>query len=122
MITLPTEYGEVKISNEVVAKMAGIASLECYGIVGMASQKQVKDGIAELLGLNNLEKGIMIKESETGDIKVEIHVIVAFGTRISEVASSVQNKVKYELKKAIGIDVTEVEIYVQGVRTIDSPK
>lgn len=122
MIQIQTEYGEVKINNDVIAQIAGIAALECYGIVGMSSQKQVKDGLAELLGLNNVIKGIVVKETEEGDVKIEIHVIVAFGTRISEVALGVQNKVKYVLQEAIGVEVTGVDIYVQGVKTTEPTK
>lgn len=117
-----TEFGEVFITPEVIAKMVGIAAVECYGVIGMASQKQVKDGIADLLGWNNLEKGIIVKEIDNNEISVEVHVIIAFGTRISEVAGSIQTKIKYTLQEAIGINVAQVDICVDGVKIIDAPK
>lgn len=49
-IELTTEYGKVYITNEVISTLAGSAALDCYGLVGMATRKQLKDGIAELLG------------------------------------------------------------------------
>ena len=116
---IQTEHGEVNISSDVIAKIAGLATTECYGVVGMASQKQVKDGISELLGKNNLEKGIVIKENEENAIQVEVHVVIAFGIRISEVANGIQSKVKHDLQEALGVEVSYVDICVDGVKTID---
>jgi uncharacterized alkaline shock family protein YloU len=124
MISLQTQYGNIKVVPDVIAKIAGIAALECYGIVGMASRKQVKDGIAELLGLNNVEKGIVVKENEenSDQYNVEIHVIVAYGTKISEVAAGIQQKVKYALHESIGVDVSKIDVYIQGVKQMESDK
>ncbi|WP_438446763.1 Asp23/Gls24 family envelope stress response protein [Gorillibacterium sp. sgz5001074] len=110
-----TEYGQVHVSDEVIAILAGSAALECYGLVGMASRKQLKDGITELLGRENLSRGVEIRHE--GDVlNIDLYIIVSYGTKISEVAHNVQNRVKYVMNDVVGLQVESVNIFVQGVR------
>jgi uncharacterized alkaline shock family protein YloU len=112
---LVSELGKVRVSEHVIAELAGLAALECYGLVGMASRKQLKDGIAELLRRENLSRGVEIRHEKDG-IHVDLHIIVSYGTKISVVARNVQSKVKYVLNEIAGVQVDFVHIIVQGVR------
>lgn len=114
-----TQLGQIDVSTEVIATLAGGAALECYGLVGMASRKQIKDGLSELLKRDNLSKGVIVREDEEG-IHLDLYIIVSYGTKISEVAQNVQSKVKYTLYRTLGLSVASVNIYVQGVR-VTSP-
>ncbi|WP_413380056.1 Asp23/Gls24 family envelope stress response protein [Alkalihalobacillus sp. 1P02AB] len=114
-IEMKTQLGVVDVSTEVVATIAGGAAVDCYGIVGMASQKQIKDGLSELLGKENFRRGVVIREQEE-QIHIDMYIIVSYGTKISEVAYNVQTKVKYQLEQMLGLDVDSVNIFVQGVR------
>ncbi len=114
-IEMKTKYGQIDISNEVVATLAGGAAIDCYGIVGMASKSQIKDGLTDILGRENFTRGIVIRQEE-GTLHIDMYIIVSYGTKISEVAYNVQSKVKYTLEKTIGISADTVNIYVQGVR------
>jgi uncharacterized alkaline shock family protein YloU len=114
-ILLDNEYGKVHVSDEVIAVLAGSAALECYGLVGMASRKQLKDGIAELLGRENLGRGVEVTR-ENDKIHINLYIIVSYGTKISEVAHNIQVKVKYVLDEIVGLNVDSVNIIVQGVR------
>jgi uncharacterized alkaline shock family protein YloU len=111
------EWGKIHTNNQVIAAIAGSAALECYGLVGMASRKQLKDGIAELLGRENLSRGVAVHAVEN-EIHIDLYIIVSYGTKISEVALNVQNRVKYVLNEIIGLDVRHIHIIVQGVRVI----
>lgn len=110
-----TQLGQIDVSVDVIATLAGGAALDCYGLVGMASRKQLKDGLSELLKKDNLKKGIVVREDEEG-LHIDLYIIVSYGTKISEVAQNVQSKVKYTLEQTLGIVVSSVNIYVQGVR------
>ncbi|WP_332690171.1 Asp23/Gls24 family envelope stress response protein [Halalkalibacter lacteus] len=112
---MKTQLGVVDISKDVVATIAGGAAIDCYGIVGMASQKQLKDGLTDLLGKENFRRGVVIREDEE-QIHIDMYIIVSYGTKISEVAYNVQTKVKYQLEQMLGLDVDSVNIFVQGVR------
>ncbi|ARK31044.1 Asp23/Gls24 family envelope stress response protein [Halalkalibacter krulwichiae] len=114
-IEMKTQLGTVDVSKDVVATIAGGAAIDCYGIVGMASQKQLKDGLTDLLGKENFRRGVVIREDEE-QIHIDMYIIVSYGTKISEVAYNVQTKVKYQLEQMLGLDVDSVNIFVQGVR------
>lgn len=117
-IELQTDLGKVDVTNEVVAKIAGGAAIDCYGIIGMASQRQLKDGLTELLGRDNFSRGVMVREVE-GSYQIDMYIIVSYGTKISEIAHNVQTKVKYSLDQMLGIDVGAINIFVQGVRMMN---
>lgn len=114
-VELQNEFGNIEISNDVVAQIAGGAAIECYGIVGMASKHQIRDGLTDILRKENFGKGVVVRQSGE-ELHVDMYVIVSYGTKISEVAYQVQSKVKYTLDQTIGMSVSSVNIYVQGVR------
>lgn len=114
---LTTENGKIEVADLVIAVIAGSAAMDCYGLIGMASRKGLKDGIAELLGRENLSRGVEVRR-EGEAMHLDLYVIVSYGTRISEVAHNIQSKVKYVLEEVVGLKVDFVNIYVQGVRVI----
>ncbi|KGX85733.1 Asp23/Gls24 family envelope stress response protein [Pontibacillus marinus] len=114
-IDLNTNYGHVTITNDVIATVAGGAAVECYGIVGMASKNQLKDGIAEILRKENFSRGVIVRQEEES-VHIDMYIIVSYGTKISEVAHNVQSQVKYTLNQTVGLSVDSVNIYIQGVR------
>ena len=61
-----TSYGNINISQEAIATLAGGVVSECYGVVGMASQKLVKDGWAELLKKENYSRGVVVRKTDKG--------------------------------------------------------
>ena len=119
-LEISNDYGKIDISNEVIASVVGGKAVESYGIVGMASRQQVRDGIAEILGHDNYAKGIKVRE-ENGTIDVDMYIIVSYGVKISEVASNLQSTVKYTLEK-LNVKVNSINIFVQGVRVNDTGK
>ena len=114
-IELTTTYGQIDISNEVIATIAGGAAVDCYGIVGMASKNQIKDGLTDILRKDNFTRGVIVRQEED-IVHIDMYIIVSYGTKISEIAHNVQSKVKYTLDKTVGLAVDTVNIFVQGVR------
>ncbi|GIN70512.1 hypothetical protein J14TS2_09870 [Bacillus sp. J14TS2] len=117
-IELKNNYGHIDISNEVIAITAGGAAIDCYGIVGMASKNQIKDGLTDILRKENFTRGIIVRQEEDA-LHIDMYIIVSYGTKISEVAHNVQSKVKYTLEQTIGVAADTVNIYVQGVRVVN---
>ncbi len=113
-----TRLGSINISEEAIATLAGGIVSECYGVVGMASQKVLKDGFAELLKKENYSKGIVVRKIDSG-YELDLYIIISFGIKISEVVCEVQKKVKYELERTLEQDFNHINVYVQGVRVID---
>ena len=115
---LETALGQLKVTNEVIAILAGIAAMEEDGVYAMSGG--ITGELAQALGIKNLSKGVKIETDEEG-IHVNIYVIVELGVRIPEVAWSIQEKVKKMVEKMTGSKVVEVNIHVQGVN-IYKPK
>lgn len=120
-LEISNDYGKIDISNEVIDSVVGGKAVECYGIVGMASRQQVRDGIAEILGHENYAKGIKVTENN-GVVDIDMYIIVSYGVKISEVANNVQSTVKYTLEKSLNVSVNSINIYVQGVRVNNTGK
>lgn len=106
------DYGSVKISEEVVAIIAGIAATDVPGVAGMSGG--IAGGIAEILGRKNLSKGVKVEVGEK-EAAIDLYIIVEFGARIPEVAWDIQDKVKNAVQTMTGLNVVEVNIHVQGV-------
>jgi uncharacterized alkaline shock family protein YloU len=106
------DYGTVKISEEVVAIIAGIAATDVPGVAGMSGG--IAGGIAEILGRKNLSKGVKVEVGEK-EAAIDLYIIVEFGARIPEVAWDIQDKVKNTVQAMTGLNVVEVNIHVQGV-------
>ncbi|WP_368906939.1 Asp23/Gls24 family envelope stress response protein, partial [Bacillus wiedmannii] len=92
--------------------------VDCYGIVGMASKNQLKDGLTDILRKENFTRGVIVRKDED-EVHIDMYIIVSYGTKISEVAHNVQTKVKYTLDQTVGLAVDSVNIYVQGVKVIN---
>ncbi len=111
---LENEFGVITIENEVIARIAGMAAMDCYGIVGMAA-KNVKDGLVQLLKKESLTKGIKITVNEN-KINLDFHIIVEYGTNISAIADNIISTVKYKIEDSLGLEVENINIFVEGVR------
>ncbi|MGB4661227.1 MAG: Asp23/Gls24 family envelope stress response protein [Mobilitalea sp.] len=112
-----TQYGEIMIDNDVLAKYAGASAIECTGVVGMASVN-MKDGIVKLLKPDSLNHGVNVTLEENR-ITIDLHIIVSYGVSISAVADNLISNVKYNVEEFSGIEVKKINIYVEGVRVID---
>ena len=116
-ISRSTQYGNINLSIEAIASLAGGLVSECYGVVGMASQKMVKDGIAELLKKENYSRGVVVREKD-GQLELDLYIIVSHGIKISDVVDEVQKKVKYMMEKSLELDFNVINVYVQGVKAM----
>lgn len=105
----------VEISDDVVAVIAGIAVADVQGVAGMA--KGFAGGLTEAFsGKKNLAKGIKVDVNE-GKAKIDVNIIVEYGTRIPDVAFEIQSRVKKSVKEMTGLEVDAVNVHVQGVQT-----
>ena len=109
-----TEYtlGKVKIADEVVATIAGLAATEISGVAAMSGG--IVGGLAEKLGKKNLAKGVKVEVGEK-EAAIDLFIIVNFGAKIPDVAAEIQGNVEKAVQSYTGLKVVEVNIHVQGV-------
>lgn len=107
-----TGLGSIRISDEVVKVIAGMAAVDIKGVAGMSGG--IAGGIAEMLGRKNLSKGIKVEVGEK-EAAVDAFVIMEYGIRIPDVAAQIQESIKGAVERMTGLTVVEVNVNVQGV-------
>lgn len=112
-----TELGSILIDTDVIATYAGSVAVECFGIVGMATVN-MKDGLVRLLKKESLKHGINVTLEEN-KISLDFHVIVSYGVSISAVADNLFSNVKYKVEEFTGMEIKNINVFVEGVRPID---
>jgi uncharacterized alkaline shock family protein YloU len=109
--------GHVLISPRAIATIASQAAMSSYGVAGMASRNLVT-GIAQALA-RDPRHGVEVRK--VGEqIEIDLYIIIEYGTRISSVAASVANTVRYQVERALGMPVAAVNVNVQDLRVSDT--
>jgi len=111
---LVTKNGNIFYTEDVLTNIIGLSTMECYGVVGMAS-RSATDGLWELLKRENLSKGVRINSKENL-LSIELYIIVQYGTKISVIANNIIKRVKYTVENYTGLKVSRITVNVQGVR------
>lgn len=106
-------FGNIEISPQAIATIASQAVTQSYGVVGMAP-KNVVDGLANMLAPDPRHGVEVIMRGDT--ISINLYIIVEYGTRISSVANSAANAVRFQVEKALGMPIGEINVHVQGLR------
>ncbi len=111
---IKTDLGNITLSGTVIARVAGLAATECYGVVGMAA-KNMRDGIVRLLKIESLTRGVVVRIDDNV-ISVDLHVIMEYGMNIPAVSETISSTVKYKVQEFSGFTVDDVNIFVEGIR------
>ena len=114
---ITNEYGRIAISPDVISTYAGAVAVECTGIVGFGALSMA-DGIVKLLKKEKITRGINV--SVDGDkITLDFHLIIAYGVNINAVVDNLSSTVKYRLEAFTGLELSRINVYIDGVRVID---
>jgi len=115
---LINEIGKIDISADVISAIAGQAALECSGLAGLTSNTFAQKFLG-LFSKNNSSQGVEIFAIGDGSIKINIHIAVNYGVKVSEVAKDVMERVKRIVEQTTGIFVEKVNVFIQGVNAED---
>ena len=110
--SLASPLGRISISHEAVAHIVGRVAAEAYGVVGMAARSPRE----RLLTRDRLRQGISVGGSAEDGVTIELNVVVEYGLNLTEVASTLRNRVQYEVERLTGLPVAEVEVRIQDVQ------
>jgi uncharacterized alkaline shock family protein YloU len=108
-----TPLGSIHVSPRAIASITYHAALQSYGVVGLTS-KNLVDGLANVL-VKDPTHGIEV-EYDGQCINIDMFIVVEYGTRIKSVAKSVTNTVRYQVEKALGMPINEINVHVRGLR------
>jgi uncharacterized alkaline shock family protein YloU len=106
MEALSAPLGKIVISSQAIAHIVGETARECYGVVGMAGRRKLRD---------RPTRGIEIRR-DGEEVTIDLHVVVEYGLNLAEVASTIRNRVGYEVERLTSLPVTAVEVHIDDVR------
>ncbi|NTU89094.1 MAG: Asp23/Gls24 family envelope stress response protein [Actinobacteria bacterium] len=106
--------GNLSITNEVIADLAGHAAMESYGVVGMTAPT-LSDGIAKILPKQRLRRGIKVETAENG-VKIDLYVVIEHGTNLTTVSKNLVDQVTFVLENYAQVPIDSIEVHVQDVK------
>ena len=114
MIKVPTENGEITISDAVFTTITGAAATNCFGVKGMA-QRSMTDGLVHLLRPESMSKGVRLQFHEDDTISIDLHIMVDHGVNLAAVGASIISEVRYVVHKCTGTQVRAVNVYIDSM-------
>ncbi|MEQ8155817.1 MAG: Asp23/Gls24 family envelope stress response protein [Clostridiaceae bacterium] len=114
MLGFENDNGIITYSEDVISKIVGLSTMECYGVVGMVS-KNASEGFWELIRIENLSKGVKIS-CANDKLNIEVFVMIEYGTNISTISNNIIQKIKYNLENYTGLKVSSITVNVQALR------
>lgn len=116
-MTTDTALGHIEISPTAIATIAANAVTEAYGVVGLASKSAAENLFGQITG--DVHRGVFVR-LVNNEVVIDLYVIIEYGTRIVSVAHSVQNLVKFNVEKVLGLPVASVNVHVQDLNITNS--
>ena len=101
-------FGEVKIANDVIAVIAGMALCEIQGVY---IDGKTPEAFIDKSNSKNISRSVKIEVSE-GYVNVGIIVSIEYGKIINDVCGDVQDKIKAAIQTMTGLDVARVDVTV----------
>ncbi len=115
MIKLENHLGTIEISEEYFANLVGHAASECFGVAGMVFSTAFQ-GLKSVITSNDVpDKGVRVR-TINGRLVIDLHIIVTYGLNISAIVKSIVNKVHYTVEEATGLEVSKVNVFVDGMK------
>ena len=114
MLKFHSEQGEISVSSAVFSNITGMAATNCFGVKGMA-QRSMTDGLVHLLRPEAMSKGVKVTYNDDGTVSIELHIVVENGVNIATVCRSIMGEVKYVVTKNTGVEVREVNVFVDSI-------
>ena len=116
-LTIPSELGRITVAPQAIAQIVGRVAAECYGVVGMSLRAPVpaRERVTRLLPKGKPLRGIVVRTVD-GAVALELHVVIAYGLNLAEVAATVRSQVGYEVERLTGLRVASVDVHIQNVK------
>ncbi len=108
--------GKIEVAQAAIASIVSEAVQTCYGVVGTVP-RNFATGLADILSADR-KRGVEVVVRD-GRIVIDLYVVVEYGTRITSVAESIKDVVKYQVERALELPVAQVNVHVQALRVSD---
>ena len=109
--------GTINISENYFSQLVGHEVSSCFGVSGMANSNAKQNLRSRIFSKRHyLDQGIFVKGNGTG-LDVDLHIVVTYGLNISAIVQSITNKVRYVVEQATGLEVKNVNVYVDSMKS-----
>jgi len=120
MLTIKTDLGEISVTKETIGSIISLNLADVKGVVGSRRSiiKEITDMLRGDASENEIEEASRTIKIEIKDNKplINLYIIIKYGVRIPDIAWDIQNRVKENLMKKLGININEIDIHVQGIQ------
>lgn len=113
-INITNEKGNITVNENVIAKIAGIAALECPNVTGMAV-KTIKDSVVHILKNESITKGVDVKIGKDNNIDIKLHIIVSYGVNVRDTGETVLEHTKSVIETTLEQEINNIKIAVEGI-------
>ena len=117
-VTKKNKFGQVSISIDAIASVAGDAALECYGVVGIANKGGIIGKIDAIISKDDYSKGVSVIQTRSS-VSISLYLVISTGVKVTEVLSEVQKKVRYVTSKTFELKINKVNVYAVSLRKIN---
>ena len=107
---------KISLSMQEIANLVGETCLECYGVVGLTNSKSIKEKFI-ILKKENFVEGVNITK-EKDKFNIDVHLVCAYGIRITETINEVSKRIIYVLTKKYGELFSKINVYVEELRNL----
>lgn len=116
MVKKENHLGFSELHAHYFSDLIGHTVTSCFGVAGMANSG-ASQGIRQFLFRHNkfIDQGVVVTEN-AGELTVELHIIISYGVNITAVVDSIKNKVRYTVKEATGLNVKEINVYIDEMK------
>lgn len=125
MIKYENPQGYIEITNNYFARLVGHTAQGCFGVTRMVSSNPyqslksvIKSKVERASDIDNTNQGVTVK-SVNGALVIDLSIAVSYGVNISAIADSIVNKVRYTLENATDLKVSEVNVHIEGIDSIN---
>ncbi len=115
MKVIENHLGEIIITDQYVKSLVSQCVVECIGVAGLECVG-LKQSLKKLLKLTDKNTGVKITSDKNGDLIIDLHITATYGTNISAVANSIEEKVKYALLSEAHISVSKINTFVDELK------
>lgn len=120
-IKMKENLGRLDVSDQAIKTIVGKATTESYGVVKMSSQHQIKDNFDELLKNENFNRGVQILNKDN-KLSINIFIVASYGSKVPEIAKSIQGNVAFQLKAMLGVKPTNINVVITDVNVVKNKK
>ncbi len=116
MVTVENHIGNISVSEECITELIRHAVCDCFGVADVCGTNTFRSAVSAITGGRLFRrKGVVVRKNRNGELIVDLHIKVSYGTNIAAAARSITHKVIFTLEEVLDVHVNSVNVYVDDM-------